>query len=137
MVIWQISTDCCLGTFYIIGISGEDNSTCHCACVLYFCVILGVLHPLWQLLLLYFWKLFGQTLKKNVFLVEKLWLINDHVIFLCLFWNYLSVSKLNCLFLFLLILLIFSLYKWWCPNILSILFYFDCYQIIQFIYHNS
>ena len=58
--------------FPYIESSGGDNSTCLCTCVLYFscCIfrfVLKPLHSLQQLLLIQFWKIFSQTLKKTVF----------------------------------------------------------------------
>ena len=48
---------------------------------------------------------------------------------LCLFWNYLIVSRLNCLLISLLLLRIFSLHKWYCPVIFSIAFHFNYYIV--------
>ena len=112
-----ISIYCCFGTFSVIEIYGEDNSASLCTCVLYFLcciftcctfsVILKAFCSMLQIILISVWQIFGQTLKNKVFLwVGQLVLIHYLVIFLCLFWNYLSVSKLNCLLLSLLVLLI-------------------------------
>ena len=67
------------------------------------------LHSLRQLLLLYIWKIFGQTLKMKVFLwVGQLRLTDYPVVSMSLSWNYLIVSTLNCLLVYLLLLLIFK-----------------------------
>ena len=72
-----------------------------------FCVLLKALQFMWHLLLISVWQIFSQILKNSVFLrVGQLGMIHYLVICLCLFQNYLSVSKLNCLLLFLLVLLI-------------------------------
>ena len=105
------------GPFSIIESSGGDNLTSLCTCVLYFLcriflcyifrVVLKSLHFLQQLLLLSVWKSFGQYLKNKVFSeLSNLGLIHCIVICLCLFQNSWGVSKLNCLLIFLLILLI-------------------------------
>ena len=57
--------------FPYIEISGGDNSTSLCTCVLYFsccifCDVLQSLHYLKQLLLPSVWNIFGQTLKTTV-----------------------------------------------------------------------
>ena len=114
-VIDRISTEFCFGPFFIIEITGGDNSSSLCTCVLYFLcclflcyifrVVLKSLHSLQQLLMISVWKSFGQTLEKIVFSeLSNLVLIHYLVIFMCLFQKYLSVSKLNFLLLFLLIL---------------------------------
>ena len=116
-----ISIKFCFVPLSIIEISGGDNSTSLCTCVFYFlcyifpCYILRdllkSLHSLKHIFLLYVWKISGQTLKKIVFSeLRNLVLICYLVICLCLFQNYLSVRKLNCLLLFLLILLISNIY---------------------------
>ena len=75
-----------------------------------FLIVLKSLHYLQQILLLSVWSIFGQTLKKIVSSeLSNLGLIHYHVICLCLFQNYLSVSKFNCLLLFLLLMLISNL----------------------------
>ena len=80
-------------------------------CCVFLCCILRVtlkaLHSLWKILLLFVWKIFCQSSKKKVFLwVGQLGLIHYLAIFLCLFWNYLSVRMFNFLLIFLPILLI-------------------------------
>ena len=70
-------------------------------CIIFFRIVLKSFHSLQQILLPCFWQIFGQTVKKKVcHLVGKLGLIHYLVLFLCLFQNYLSVRKLNCLILF-------------------------------------
>ena len=94
--IGPISINCCLRPFSIIESSCGDNSTYICTCVLYFlccifpcyifCVVSKSLHSLQQLLMLYIWKIFGQTLKKKVFSeLSNLGLIHYLVIFLYYF----------------------------------------------------
>ena len=78
-------------------------------CVVLFSVILKAFHSLLKILLLSVYQIFDQTLKNEVFLwVRQLGLIRYLVIFLCLFRNYLSVSKLNFLLIFLLLLINFK-----------------------------
>ena len=55
------------------------------------------------------------------------------VICLCLFRNYLSESKLNCLLIFLLIYLICILHKLYCTIKFSIAFHFHCHYLINFV----
>ena len=106
--------------------------------VSYFCLVLKALYYLRHLLILSVWQNFGQDLKKKEFpWVRQLGLIHYLMICLCLFWNFLSVGKLNCLLPFLLILLILSLHKWYCPIIFSIAFNFHSHYIIKFISYNS
>ena len=111
------SINCCFSIFSVIESSGGDNPTPLCTCVLYFLccifpcyiffVVLKSLHSLQQLLMLSVWNIFGHNLKRTVFYeLSNLGLLHYLVIFLCLFKNDLSVSKLNCLLLFLLLLLI-------------------------------
>ena len=50
---------------------------------------------------------------------------------------YVSVSKLKFMLRFLLILLIFSLHKWYCTIRFSIAFHFHYQYIIKFIHHLS
>ena len=86
-----------------------------------------------------FWKMFGHTLKKKVFLwVVKLGLIQYLEIFLCLFRNYLIVSKFNFLLFFLLFWVMFSLHEWYCPVRFSIVFHSHHHFIINLfpIIHN-
>ena len=72
--------------------------------VLFFRVVLKAFHSLQQILLLYVWQIFVQTLKRKIFpWVGQIGLIHYPVVFLCLFWNYMIVSKFNCLLLFFLI----------------------------------
>ena len=97
-----------------------------------FRVVLKPFHSLWQFILLFIRQIFCTNLKLFSWKWELV-LIHQLVIFLCLFKNNLIVSKLNCLLLFLLILLIFSLYKWYCPIIYSIGFHFHHHHIIKFI----
>ena len=67
----------------------------------------------------------------------KLGIIHYPAIFLFLISNYLIVSKLNCLLIFLLLLPIFSLNKWYCPITFSIVLNFHYYYIIKVIYYYS
>ena len=77
-----------------------------------FCVVLKAFHSMKQPLLIYVHQIFGQTLKKKVSIkVGKLGLIHYLVICPCLFQNYLSVSELNFLLLFLLFSLIYSIHN--------------------------
>ena len=102
--------------------------------VICFCVVWKTICSLWQILLLYVWYIFCQTLENKVYLrVWKLGLIHYLVICLCSIWNYLSVIKLDCLLLFLLLLIIFGLHKWYCPIIFWIAFHFHCHHIIKLI----
>ena len=72
-----------------------------------FHVVLKSLHSLQHLLLLSVCKIFDKTLNKTVFYkLRNLGLINNLMVLLCLFQNYLSESEFNFLLLFLLILLI-------------------------------
>ena len=107
--------------------------------VLYiFCVGLKALKSLRQLIMLYIRQIFGQTLKRKVFFgVGKLGLIHYLFILLCSFQNYLIVSKLNYLLILLLLSLIFSRHKWYCPIRFSIEFHFHHHCIIKFIHHHS
>ena len=99
-----------------------------------FRVILKGVHILWQLLLLYVWQIFCQTIRDKLLSVNgQVGPIHYLAIFLCLFWNYLSVDKLNCLLFFWMVLLIFSLHKWYCPIRFSIAFHSHCCYIIKFI----
>ena len=81
--------------------------------VLYFSVFyLKAFHSMQQIILIYVWHIFVQTLKRKVSHgFGQLGLIHYLVIFLFLFRNYLSVSKLNFLLIFLLLFLICSLHK--------------------------
>ena len=60
-------------------------------------------------------------------IVGKLRMINYLVLCLCLFRNYISVRKLNFLLIFLLLSIIFSLRKWYCPIRFSISFHSHCH----------
>ena len=68
------------------------------------------LHFLWQIIMLYVRNFLSGNKEASFLGVGKLGLIHYLVIFLCLFWNCLSVIKLNCLLLFLLILIILGLH---------------------------
>ena len=60
-----------------------------------------------------FWEYFGSDSKEDSFYeLSNLGLMNYLVILLCLFQNHLSVSKLNFMLLFLLILLISNLLRY-------------------------
>ena len=118
--IGRISINFCFGPFSIIESSGGDNSTSLCTCVLHFLcctfmcyifrVVLTAFQYLQRLLLISVWEIFVQTLKKTFFSeLSNLGLIHYLVIFLCLFQNYLSVIKLNCMLLLFLLLLISNL----------------------------
>ena len=68
-------------------------------------IITNEIHSMQHILLLSVKQFSSQTLKKKVFLrVGKMGLIHKFLICLCLIRNYLSVSKLNCLLHFLMIL---------------------------------
>ena len=83
----------------------------HRFCFLVVPVVSKALQSLQKILLISVWHTFGQTLKKRVFLgVGVLRMINYLVILLCLPQNYLIVSKLNFMLVFLLVLIISSLY---------------------------
>ena len=102
-----------------------------CIFCVFFCVVLKALQYLRNILLVSVEKIFGETIKKLFIGVGQLELIHYPVIFLCLFRNYLIVSKLNCLLLFLLLLLIFILHKWYFPIRFSIVFHFHCCFIVK------
>ena len=99
-----------------------------------FLVVIKYFQYLQQLLLLSVRNIFGHNLKKTVYIwVGQIGLIHYLVIFLCLFYNYLIVSKFNCLLHLFLLSMICSLHKWYCPSKFSVEFNFHCRYIIKFI----
>ena len=80
-------------------------------------IVLKSFHSLRELLLPYIWQILGQTWSNNFSWSYFLGLISYNFIFLHLFWNYLIVSKLNCLLILLPILTLVILHKWYCPII--------------------
>ena len=143
-----ISTDCFFVTLSKIASSGEDNTIPLGICVLYSfmsysssvvfsCCIKSTSFSKTAFFGI-FLEAFLSFYKEESFLwFGKQGLIKFLVICLCLISKYLSISKLNRMLIFLLILLIFSLHKWYCPIRLLIVLYFHGYFIIKVIYHHS
>ena len=101
--------------------------------VIFFHVVLRLFHYLRQILMINIWQLSGKAIKKKLSLgVGQLGLIQYLVIFVCLFRKHLSMIKLNCMLLLLLISLILSLHKETPPIRFSIEFHFQCHYIIKY-----
>ena len=123
--------------FFLCCIFRVVFSCCIFLCYFFLCGIKTFLFPQ-QIILIHDQQIFGQSRKKKCYIwVGKLGLIYYLVVLLCLFRNYLSLGKLNCLLIFLLFLLILSIYKWYCPTIFSIEFHFCRYYIIKFFCSHS
>ena len=104
--------------------------------VIYFHVLLKVIHFLQYLFLVYAWQYFGKTLKKffNEWENRNDSLPCNFPVFVL---KIMSVSKLDYLLLLLPPSLIVSLHSLYCPIRISISFYFYLHYTIKFISHHS